>query len=76
MELTKRLSPHKIHATYNVFGGENIEQSGSKTGRSGGGHARNLSHFERVALQKQILANGRSRKTFDVSMEISDGSSY
>ena len=87
-ELTKRLSPHKVHTKYGDFGLDmtyDQEASGSKTGRKpiSVPHARNLSHFERVALQKQIIAKGKSRKTFDVSstklhflgnrwMEISD----
>ena len=77
-ELTKRLSPHKAHTKYGDFGmvSSNFEPSGAKTGRNNGNgpQARNLSHMERVALQKQILANGKSRKTFDVSSEISDRS--
>ena len=70
-ELTKRLSPHKAHTNYGDFGmSSTFEPSGAKTGRHNGSgpQARNLSHMERVALQKQILANNRSRKTFDVSV--------
>lgn len=57
-ELTKRLSPHKVHTKYGDFGGMDMTfepPSGSKTGRkpiSVPQQARNLSHFERVALQK------------------------
>ena len=54
-ELTKRLSPHKAHTKYGDFGlGNSFEMSGAKTGRANGNgpQARNLSHMERVALQK------------------------
>lgn len=75
-ELTKRLSPHKVHTKYGDFGAVEVMSfeapSGSKTGRkpvSVPPQARHLSHFERVALQKQIMAKGKSRKTFDVSKE-------
>ena len=49
-ELTKRLSPHKVHTKYGSFGPLETDSPGLKSGRQG--HARNLSHFERVALQK------------------------
>ena len=65
-DLTKRLSPHKVYTKYaqtTTNASEFLagEFSGSKTNRSAAGqgktHARQLSHFERVALQKVIVKN-------------------